>query len=401
MAGDEAAHAVNRQRVGLLVLLVALAGCDPLPPSAVSPTAVEHLAEDLQSAFAPLRGGIERLATRQNEDRERVGELAQQVGAALQALQQQPSPPPNDDISALRARLEALEQQVNEQREASDRDRELMIHALDSMSSRLQRFLERLSGQPLPVPAPITNGAGTGPTTDSVSTDSVGTNGAATDGATRDANPTATPSDDAGGDAPDQQQAASPTPWWWACLAAAGGIGLAFLVARGRRREEERVEQATVEPRLADGEHEPFDLDTFASLRALATAAGELTDRPIAVDPPLPPEPHGAAAPIACVYEIEHPEPAALRRLVTQWLTEDPRILCSPPPSTVTEDHVLSVRYFLPPEEIGREAPRIEAALQALAQSPLDQPLDRPLVGDGKRGQRAGGDDYSSAVSHP
>jgi hypothetical protein len=107
----------------------------------------------LDAAMQPLRELLQGLVADQASLRERQGTLASELGRWSALVAAGTSAEAKDELGALRARLDKMEQELRQQ-DTRHRDmQELMRKALDMTADRLEGFLNRLEGTTAP-PAP-------------------------------------------------------------------------------------------------------------------------------------------------------------------------------------------------------------------------------------------------------
>jgi hypothetical protein len=114
----------------------------------------------LDAALQPLRELLQGLVADQASLRERQGTLASELGRWSALVAAGTSAEAKDELGALRARLDKMEQELRQQ-DTRHRDmQELMRKALDLTADRLEGFLNRLEGTTAPVGPDRAKGTG-------------------------------------------------------------------------------------------------------------------------------------------------------------------------------------------------------------------------------------------------
>jgi len=197
----------------------------------------------IDDALAPLRDVLTQLGSAQRELAERQQNLTQEMRRWTMLIVQQQTAQPNAEATQLAARLEQLEQSLQQQ-DARHREVETLLQgALDHTADRLEDFLQRLEANDRARRGgtPTNDGAGAGAADPGRNTPSEGAGGGA-DAARPGAIPPARPAGERGGAAEgggddgenENQQAGS--WWWWGLIALTLASG-AWLLIVGRRHQ--------------------------------------------------------------------------------------------------------------------------------------------------------------------
>ncbi len=296
------------------------------------------------TAMAPLREAMQSLVEAQAADRQRVGELAGEVGRAVAALRAGAGSDP-DALVVIEQRLSALEAAAAQQRA----DDELVVRALERTTRQLDEVLRLVrAGDPsVVVPEQPTPAASDAP--EDAST------------------------------APATANAAGDPTWWLAGIAALGLAILSMIVWRGRGEDEVAVPLVgeAGETALADAAPAGTAAERIPLDGPVRTPVEEAPERVVLAPPPPAhavrgpdPDPSPERAPIERVHEFRHGEPRVLGDMLRDWLRDEPHVLARPAPRVEVGAASVRARFHLTPIAAEHEAARIASELAALARTP-------------------------------
>lgn len=349
-------------------------------PAAVAPAAD---AAALQAAMAPLREALDGVVEAQRDQGGRQVALAQELQRWSQLLVESVGASRADEAKALAARLQQLEQALQQQ-EQRHREVEAMLQgALDRTADRLEDFLRRVGGMDPAATPPAAPGALPEPAPAG--------------------NPGTPPPGDAAAPAGGRQAGRGPQRGGvrWAWLGMAGlALGLGWFGMRRLRRQPPRS-PALESPLPAPGSDPSAD-EIWAAAALLGEAVGRLRQRTFEESSPGAAaeaagsaglaadddvfvlddgDPGGAASPVASseqVAPVDAPadgppvvvcrlrvqDPARARQAVLALLAADPRVLRRPLPAAVLDGDRLDVSFALLPGLPAGERSHVEQQLR-------------------------------------